>query len=253
MHYVREIVFDTETTGLNPKNPEKPDRIVEIGCVEIVGFERTGREFHAYLNPDRDVPEEVVKVHGLTGDFLARQRRFAEVVDEFLAFIGDSRLVAHNAAFDRDFINMELERLGRTPIAHDRFLCTRELAKASPKVVPPGTRLSLDALASHFKLDQQTLQMRKGKGGHGAVLDSQILAQVYLALNGGAQRSLAILDELQQTAAASAAAWDMPRRQARPEALAPLATDEELAAHDAFVTTLGPDALWKKPKESALG
>ena len=159
---MREILFDTETTGVFPDHAEEKlrDRIVEIGCVEVVNLERTGREFHAYLNPDRDVPEEVVRVHGLRLDFLRNHRRFAEVVDEFMAFVGDAPLVAHNASFDQGFINAELRRLGREALSNERFVDT--LAIARKKF--PGASNSLDALARRFQLDRYGFDLAARKG-----------------------------------------------------------------------------------------
>jgi DNA polymerase III subunit epsilon len=149
---MREIVFDTETTGVFPDHAEAEfrDRIVEIGCVEIVNLERTGREFHVYLNPERSVPEEVVRVHGLTRDFLLKHSKFAEVADMFLEFVGDSPLVAHNAAFDQGFINAELRRLGRAEAPSDRFIDTLQIARKKF----PGASCSLDALARRYQLDR---------------------------------------------------------------------------------------------------
>ena len=244
---MREIVFDTETTGVFAEHPEKElcDRIVEIGCVEIINLERTGREFHVYLNPDRPVPEEVVRVHGLTREFLSQHRRFSEVVDEFLDFIGESPLVAHNAAFDQGFINAELARLGRGAPAPERFVDTLLIARKRF----PGASCSLDALAKRYQLDRYgfDLAARKGPGGHGALIDARILAEVYLQLKGGREQRLAF--DAGEVAAENAAVLrpvQFVRRQPRPAPLAPRSTPEEAAAHAAFIATLGPNALWLK-------
>jgi DNA polymerase-3 subunit epsilon len=244
---MREIVFDTETTGVFADHSEDEfrDRIVEVGCVEIVNLERTGREFHAYLNPERDVPEEVVRVHGLRLDFLRNQNRFADIVDELLQFIGDAPLVAHNASFDQSFLNAELARCGRETLAAARFVDTLELARRRF----PGASCSLDALAKRFQLDRfgYDLTARKGPGGHGALVDSRILAEVYLHLRGGREQRLAF--EAGEAVVAGAAVLrpvEFTRRQPRPMPLPSLATAEEEAAHAAFVASLGPGALWLK-------
>lgn len=244
---MREILFDTETTGVFPDHAEEKlrDRIVEIGCVEVVNLERTGREFHAYLNPDRDVPEEVVRVHGLRLDFLRNHRRFAEVVDEFMAFVGDAPLVAHNASFDQGFINAELRRLGREALSNERFVDT--LAIARKKF--PGASNSLDALARRFQLDRYgfDLAARKGAGGHGALVDSRILAEVYLHLKGGREQRLAFdAGEAASDNAAVLRPIEFVRREQRPTPLAPRMTDEEAAAHAAFIEKIGANALWLK-------
>jgi DNA polymerase III subunit epsilon len=244
---MREIVLDTETTGVFAEHSEKElcDRIVEIGCVEILNLERTGREFHVYLNPDRSVPEEVVRVHGLTREFLTQHRRFADVVDEFLEFIGDSPLVAHNAGFDQGFINSELTRCGRAVPAPDRFVDTLVIARKRF----PGASCSLDALAKRYQLDRYgfDLAARKGPGGHGALIDARILAEVYLQLRGGREQRLAFdAGEALADSAAILRPVQFVRRQPRPVPLASRATPEETAAHAAFVAGLGPNALWLK-------
>jgi DNA polymerase-3 subunit epsilon len=244
---MREIVFDTETTGVFAEHSEKElcDRIVEIGCVEIVNLERTGREFHAYLNPDRSVPDEVVRVHGLTREFLSQHKRFADIVEEFLEFIGDAPLVAHNAAFDQGFIGAELARCGRAAPAAERFIDTLLIARKRF----PGASCSLDALAKRYQLDRYgfDLAARKGAGGHGALIDARILAEVYLQLRGGREQRLAF--DAGEAVAESAAVLrpvQFVRRQPRPVPLAPRATPEETAAHAAFIAGLGPSALWLK-------
>lgn len=242
---MREIVFDTETTGVFAEHPEKElcDRVVEIGCVEIVNLERTGREFHAYLNPDRSVPEEVVRVHGLTRDFLSQHRRFADVAEDFLEFIGDSPLVAHNAAFDQGFINAELKRCGRELAAAERFVDTLLIARKKF----PGASCSLDALAKRYQLDRYgfDLAARKGAGGHGALIDARILAEVYLQLKGGREQRLAFdAGEAMADNAAVLRPVTFVPRQPRPVPLASRTTPEEAAAHAEFIAKLGPEALW---------
>jgi DNA polymerase-3 subunit epsilon len=244
---MREIVFDTETTGVFAEHSEKElcDRIVEIGCVEIVNLERTGREYHVYLNPDRSVPEEVVRVHGLTRDFLSQHKRFADVVDEFMEFIGDAPLVAHNAGFDQGFINAELARIQRAPAAAERFVDTLLIARKRF----PGASCSLDALARRYQLDRYgfDLAARKGPGGHGALVDARILAEVYLQLKGGREQRLAFdAGEAASERAAVLRPVQFVRRHPRPVPLAPRGTEAEAAAHAAFVAGLGPNALWRK-------
>lgn len=242
---MREILFDTETTGVFPEHedPAARDRIVEIGCVEVVNLERTGREYHVYLNPERDVPEEVVRVHGLRLEFLRGHRRFAEVADEFLGFVGDAPLVAHNASFDQGFINAELKRAGRALLPGDRFVDTLAIARKRF----PGASCSLDALAKRFQLDRYgfDLTARKSAGGHGALVDSRILAEVYLHLRGGREQRLAFdMDEVSVASADAAAIVELVARAPRPTPLPARLSEQEAAAHAAFVAALGPHALW---------
>jgi DNA polymerase-3 subunit epsilon len=244
---VREILFDTETTGVFPDHGDEKlrDRIVEIGCVEVFNLERTGREFHAYLNPDRDVPEEVVRVHGLRREFLINHKRFGEVVQELLEIIGDAPLVAHNAAFDQGFLNAELRRCGLPPLGDERFVDT--LAIARKKF--PGASNSLDALARRFQLDRYgfDLAARKGAGGHGAIVDSRILAEVYLHLKGGREQTLVFdAGEAVVEDASVLLPIELTRRAQRETPLPSRLTAEEQAAHAAFIDKLGPNALWLK-------
>ena len=222
---MREIVFDTETTGLDPL---QGDRVVEIGCVELLNSLPTGNTFHAYLNPQRDVPAEVVKVHGLTGEFLADKPLFTQVVDDFLTFIGDAPLVAHNAGFDMKFINAELTRAGFRQLDNARAVDTAAMARR----LFPGAPASLDALCKRFNVDASNRTL------HGALLDSQLLAEVYLELRGGRQTNLAI----SATAASAVVLDDAAPREFRVPRLHP-ALPEELQAHEAFLATL-KDALW---------
>lgn len=243
---MREIVFDTETTGLDPLSKDGPDRLVEIGCVELIGLERTGRELHLYLNPERSVPDEVVRVHGLTRDFLKIHPRFADIVEQFLDFVGDAPLVAHNASFDQSFINAELIRAGRAATAADRYVDTMPIARKRF----PGASCSLDALAKRYQLDRYgfDLAARKGPGGHGALVDARILAEVYLQLRGGREQRLAFDDGAPSlgNGAGSDAPVQFVKRPQRPMPLAPRVSPDENAAHAAFVAALGPAALWLK-------
>jgi DNA polymerase-3 subunit epsilon len=226
---MREIVFDTETTGFEPSDGH---RIVELGCVELIDHFPTGRTFQAYLNPEREVPIETTRVHGLTNEFLADKALFAHIVEEFLEFLGDSPLVIHNASFDIKFINAELKRCSKPPIPLTRAIDTIEIAKR--KV--PGARYSLDELCRRFSIDTTA------RTKHGALLDAELTAQVYLELVGGRQRGLVLAPveiATQQTEAPRAA------RQ-RPAKLETLLTSDEIAAHTAFVTKeLGDKTLWK--------
>lgn len=225
---MREIVFDTETTGLEPGEGH---RIVEIGCVELRDHFPTGNTLQFYLNPERDIPVESVRVHGLTAEFLADKALFADIADEFLAFIGDAPLVIHNASFDIKFINAELKRAGRPAIPLARAIDTIEIAKR--KV--PGARYSLDELCKRFGIDLTV------RAKHGALLDAQLTAEVYLELIGGRQRGLM----LAPMEAAQAAMDGAPPARARPRPLAPLVTEAERERHDAFVKAeLGGKALW---------
>ena len=243
---MREIVFDTETTGIFPDHPEprERDRIVEIGCVELVNLERTGREFHAYVNPERSVPEEVVRVHGLTGEFLSKHRRFADIAQDLLAFVGDAPLVAHNAAFDQSFLNAELARCSLPRRENERFVDTLTIARKRF----PGASCSLDALARRFQLDRFgfDLAARKSAGGHGALVDARILAEVYLQLKGGREQRLAFDVAVAVEASGEAAPIEFVRRAPRPHTLPSLETSAEAEAHAAFIAKLGPNALWLK-------
>ena len=230
----RKIVFDTETTGLKPF---KGDRITEIGCVEIVNLLPTGKTFRRYVNPEREVPEEVVRITGLTTEFLADKPLFADIAQEFLDFVGDSQLVAHNAAFDRDFLNAEMDRLNRERFDDSRFIDT--LAIARKKF--PGAYNSLDALCKRFSinLSERTL--------HGALLDARLLAEVYLELNGGREQRLD-LGLRQPQAESGPASIDRERAKAAVKpALATLSAGEKRAFEDALAEGLcGDEPLWKK-------
>ena len=234
---MREIAFDTETTGLDPRSG---DRLVEIGGVELINHVATGRTFHVYINPERDVPEGAFAVHGLSTEFLSDKPKFAEVADDFLAFVGDATLVIHNASFDMGFINMELGRLGRPPIPQNQVLDTLAMARRKFSSGP----YSLDALCSRFGIDNS----RRTK--HGALLDSELLAEVYLELLGGRQTALGLMDEAERKSGGASQETGGPLVAAparpRPQPLAPRLTEDEKAAHAAFIAKMGDSALWKK-------
>jgi DNA polymerase III subunit epsilon len=240
---MREIVFDTETTG---REAEGADRVVEIGCVELFNLSPTGRTLHLYLNPERDVPEEVVRVHGLTGAFLRDKPLFADVAAELIEFFADSPLVAHNAEFDRRFVNAELARAQLPTLPSDRFVDT--LAQARKRF--PGAANSLDALAKRFQLDRYGFDIaaRKGAGGHGALIDAKMLAEIYLQLQGGREQPLAFELEVEIAAREAAQAAGFTRRPPRPAPLAVRLSEAEAEAHARFVALLGPSAAWLKFK-----
>jgi len=225
---MREIIFDTETTGLDPKTG---DRMVEIGCIEMINRVATGRTFHAYFNPDRAMPAEAEAVHGLSDTFLADKPRFAECVQDLLAFIGDSPLVAHNAGFDFGFLDAELTLCGLEKVCRTRMVDTVALAR----VRHPGAKLSLDALCTRYGID------RSHRTKHGALLDAELLAQVYVELNGGRQIGLELVAEVTEIAAEAQVVVrkDRPFRQPRPHA----ATEAELAAHAEFLKSVDAP-LW---------
>ena len=228
---MREIVLDTETTGFEPADG---DRIVEIGAIELFNHMPTGQIYHQYLNPERSMPAGAFAVHGLGDDFLRDKPRFADVVDAFLAFIGDdSRLVIHNAAFDVKFLNAELGWSGRTPIVMDRALDTVTLARRRF----PGSPASLDALCRRFGIDNSS------RDKHGALLDSELLAEVYLELIGGRQPDFALAVDIAQGASGSLDDW---RPSPRPAPLPPRLTRAEAEAHAAMVAGLGDAAIWKR-------
>ncbi|MFC7536238.1 DNA polymerase III subunit epsilon [Sphingomonas sp. GCM10030256] len=228
---MREIVFDTETTGTNPAGG---DRVVEIGCVELVNRVETGRTFHCYFNPERSMPSEAEAVHGLSSIFLSDKPRFAEKIDDLLEFVGDSPLIAHNAGFDFGFVNHELHRCGRDPICLSRMICTLMMARTRH----PGAKHSLDALCSRFGVD------RSQRVKHGALLDAQLLAQVYVELTGGRQIGLTLLPEAPTPAQAAAARSGPAQRPFRP-ARSHSPSLEELARHAQFLMGL-KDPLWHR-------
>jgi DNA polymerase-3 subunit epsilon len=227
---MREIVLDTETTGLDPNQGH---RLVEVGCVELLNRIPTGVTFHAYVNPDRDMPAEAFAIHGLSAEFLAGHKRFHEIVDEFLAFIGDDTpLVIHNAGFDHTFLCAELKRVERTLITRDRLVDTLALARRKHSAGP----YNLDALCARYGIDNS----RRTK--HGALLDAEILAEVYLELIGGRQAQLGLAESDAPRAVSSDGAIIVRQR---PQPLAPRISDTERAAHREFIATLGENALWR--------
>jgi len=230
---MREIVFDTETTGLNPATG---DRMVEIGCIEVFNRVETGRHFHAYFNPDREMPREAEAVHGLSTIFLSDKPRFAERVEELLEFLGDSPLVAHNATFDFGFLNFELGMCGRTSVCTTRMVDTLAIARTRH----PGAKHSLDALCVRFGID------RSHRVKHGALLDAQLLAQVYVELTGGRQIGLGLVAEAGEVSVASSLRPVTVRepRIPRPHH----AAFEELERHRAFLAQL-TDPLWARYAE----
>jgi DNA polymerase-3 subunit epsilon len=225
---MREIVLDTETTGLDPM---RGDRLVEIGCLELEARLPTGRTFHVYINPERAMPAEAFAIHGLSTEFLADKPVFADVVDEFLAFIGDAPLVIHNAAFDTGFLNAELDRAGRPPVQRDRVVDTLLLARRRW----PGGPNSLDVLCDRFGID------RGKRSKHGALVDAELLADVYIELIGGRQTALGLNDPATRATLKASSGPVGPR----PVPLPPRLTAAERAAHAAFVATLGKaPPLW---------
>jgi DNA polymerase-3 subunit epsilon len=226
---MREIVLDTETTGLDPAQGH---RLVEVGCIELLNRIPTGSVFHAYLNPEREVPAEAFAIHGLSYEFLKTHKRFADVAVEFLGFIGDVPLVIHNASFDHGFLCAELKRVGRPPIARERLVDTLVLARRKHPAGPNR----LDDLCARYGIDNS----RRTK--HGALLDAEILAEVYLELIGGRQAQLG----LAETVAAQKKNSDgvVILRQ-RSVALTPRVGDADREAHRKFIASLGENAVWK--------
>ncbi len=232
---MREIVFDTETTGLDPKTG---DRMVEIGCVEMVDRVPTGESYHAYYNPQRDMPAAAEAVHGLSISFLETKPLFKDTAQELLDFLGDAPLVAHNASFDFGFLNTELERIGFETVSLDRMVDTVAIARKRH----PGAKLSLDALCTRYGVD------RSHRVKHGALLDAELLAQVYIELTGGRQIGLGLAqdgpeaaDNVSQTAASGPETKKVvrERREPRPHA----ATAQEAVRHKEFMSKI-KDALW---------
>lgn len=226
---MREVVLDTETTGLRP---EEGDRIVEIGCIELVNHLPTGRHFHAYVNPERAMDAAAFRVHGISGEMLADKPVFADIAEPFLEFIGDAPLVIHNAAFDIGFLDMELARIGRPKLGLSRGIDTVAIARQKF----PGAQASLDALCKRFNIDDSV------RSKHGALVDAGLLAQVYLELVGGRQQGLGLAgDPAEAMQPVLAAAPRGPARPIRPHA----PTADELAAHAAFVAKL-KEPIWTR-------
>ncbi len=226
---MREIVLDTETTGLDPYQGH---RVVEVGCIELLNRIPSGQSFHRYVNPQRDVPPEAFAVHGLGVEFLKDKPLFAEVADELIAFIGEAPLVAHNASFDLGFINAELERAGRAVLARDRIIDTLLLARRKH----PGSPNRLDDLCARYGIDNS----RRTK--HGALLDAEILAEVYLELIGGRQAQLILVETGRDGVATGAGRASVIRP--RPIALPTRLTEADRAAHADFRATLGDRPIW---------
>ena len=226
---MREVVFDTETTGMDPRQ----DRIVEVGCIELVNYLPTGREFQIYINPGRPVSEATVRITGITNELLRTKPMFShpDVVDRLIEFFGDDPIVAHNAEFDRAFLNAELELLGRAILPRERFIDSLVLAREHR----PGSPASLDAVCKRFNISIE------GREFHGALKDARLLAMAYLELRGGRERAF----DFASSNAAVAQATHIPRAP-RPSPLASRISKEEQEAHVAFVAELGEGALWKK-------
>ncbi len=230
---MREIVLDTETTGFEPSEGH---RIVEIGAVELFNHMPTGRTYHQYINPERQMPREAFEVHGLGDDFLRDKPVFRAIGRAFLDFIGDAKLVIHNAAFDVKFLNFELKLIGLPTIDWSRAIDT--LAIARQKF--PGSPASLDALCRRFGVDNSAREK------HGALLDSEILAEVYLELIGGRQPDFGLASQPAKSASGTTGVVDDWRPRPRPEPLPSRLTEDEAAAHAAFVAKLGDGAIWAK-------
>jgi DNA polymerase-3 subunit epsilon len=224
---MREIVFDTETTGLDPL---AGDRLVEIGCIELFNRFPTGKTFHGYFNPERDMPESALKIHGLTVDFLKNQPLFAHRAGELIDFLGDAQLVAHNAMFDLAFLNAELERAGRPAVSRDRMVDTLLIARRKH----PGAANRLDDLCARYAVDNS----RRTK--HGALLDAELLAEVYVELIGARQAQL-ILSQ----APAIVAPGEIITVRERPMPLPSRLTADAQAAHRRFIASLGENAIWR--------
>jgi len=222
---IRSVLFDTETTGLDPMTG---DRVIEVAALELMGDLPTGKHFHSFVHPERDIPEEVVRVHGITLDQVRNAPRFEEVADALLAFLGEGKLIAHNAAFDFSFLNAEFSRLSRPALEAERMVCTLELARQRF----PGMPNSLDALCRRFDIDLSE------RVTHNALLDCRLLAEVYVELTGGRQRGLLLAADGQAEMPVVAYAPVGPRE---PRLIVPSAA--ELAAHAAFVARIN-GALW---------
>jgi DNA polymerase III subunit epsilon len=229
---MREIILDTETTGLDP---QRGDRLIEIGCIELINRIPSGREFHCFINPERDVPAEAQAVHGLSTDFLKDKPLFAQVATDFLAFIGEDGLVIHNAAFDIGFLNFELARLALGAIAMDRVTCTLQLARRRHPAGPNN----LDALCKRCGIDNSK------RTKHGALVDSLLLAEVYIELLG--VRQAAFIDFAAANGnplGAELAPLQRGKAAQRPAPLKPRLTADDAKAHTAFVERLGDKAIW---------
>jgi DNA polymerase III subunit epsilon len=226
---LREIVIDTETTGLDP---QEGHRLIEVGCVELVNRMPSGRFFHRYINPDRDVPATAMAIHGISAEFLADKPRFTEIADELLAFMGEAPLVAHNAMFDLAFLNAELERSGKQTLSYTRLIDTLLLARRKHPAGPNR----LDDLCARYAVDSSR------RTRHGALLDAELLAEVYLELIDARQAQLVLHDPQRALEVAFPAAVTIGPR---PQSLPPLLSQSERDAHLSFIVTLGEDAIWR--------
>lgn len=229
---VREVVFDTETTGMDP---ETGDKLVEIGAVELINHIPTGVTFHRYINPQREVPDEAFKVHGLNYNFLKNHNTFAEIVDEWIDFVGDAVLVAHNAPFDMKFINFEQKELGRITYGMERVVDTLEIARK----LFPGQRNNLDALCKRFNVDNSARAL------HGALLDADLLAKVYLELLGGQEPTMLVGDLKKQDKKFQFTSENKIERQHR-EPRKFILSEEEEKAHEDFLKNEITDSVWLK-------
>ncbi|WAC47304.1 DNA polymerase III subunit epsilon [Asticcacaulis sp. SL142] len=226
----REIVFDTETTGIDPRAGH---RLIEIGCVELEDLLPTGRSLHRYMDPERIIEADATRIHGITNEMVAGKPKFADLAEEFLNFVGDSRIIAHNASFDRGFINMELERLGRVPLPETQWLDTLEIARN----VFPGMANSLDALCRRYNISLAE------RDKHGALLDARLLADVYLELMGGKERGLDLA--MASDFGEDGLAYKAKPYGLRPKPLPSQIHPEEAQAHKAFIAKYLKDkALW---------
>ncbi|MEQ1652855.1 MAG: DNA polymerase III subunit epsilon [Hyphomicrobium sp.] len=228
---MREIILDTETTGLDPK---KGDRLIEIGCIEIFNRIPTGREYHCFINPERDVPVEAQNIHGLSTDFLKDKPLFRKVAKDFLAFIGNDTLVIHNAQFDIGFLNFELERTGLPALSFDRVVDTLALARRKHPAGPNN----LDALCKRYGIDNSK------RTKHGALVDSLLLAEIYVELLGERQAALGLQSSGAQTV--TAARRGKTQAKQRPESLPPRVTAAAISEHRAYIEKLGAKAIWLK-------
>ncbi|WP_374545363.1 DNA polymerase III subunit epsilon [Rhodoblastus sp.] len=231
----REIILDTETTGLDPANG---DRIIEIAAVELINGSLTNNNYHQYINPERDIPDSAFRVHGISAEMVADKPKFVEIVEQFIGFIGDDVIVAHNAEFDLKFINSELQKIGRIPLSNDRVVDTLALARKKH----PGSPNSLDALCTRYGVD------RTRRVKHGALIDAEILAEVYVELTGGRQTSLSlqIRKEIRKVN------WSGGLTE-RPRALASPFTAADAESHRQLVESLGAAALWRRYRDPADG
>ena len=233
---LREIVFDTETTGFNYSGD---DRIVEIGCVEMLNHTPTGKTFHCYINPEREVPEEVVRVHGLTTEFLSDKPKFSEIAKDFVDFIGDANMVAHNAVFDMNFINAEFKRIGMPEVSFDRMVDTLAISR---KKNPHLAKHNLDSLCNRYGIDNSHREL------HGALLDARLLAEVYIELLGGKEVDFfkTSNEEMEITASTTN---NVKKKPFRPSRNFPI-PEADLKNHNEFITSLGDNLVWNKEEST---